>query len=222
MTDTPKEYDSRVVSVRQLSETGYELTMERKGLTCEAGRLILIHGKEDTDDRSYTLASGAEDEHIQVLYRYIPTGKLTPQLLELKEGDPIKFSGPYGEFTVNDPSKPIVFIATGTGVAPARAYIKSHENLSLTLIHGTRVAEDLFYREEFEAYDYQPCVTREEGTGFHGRVTDYMKTREFPADAHYYLCGANEMIFDVNMLLHERGVAEDQVFTEAYYYRLHS
>ncbi|HPG00003.1 MAG TPA: FAD-binding oxidoreductase [Kiritimatiellia bacterium] len=217
-----KRQRSRVISLKPLSSTAYELTFERCGLDFHAGRLLTVHGTENTDDRSYTIASGEQDEHLQIIFRLIPSGRLTPGLARLKPGDEILFSGPFGEFTVRDPQAPLIFIATGTGVAPCRAYLRTFENLDLTLLHGVRVAEDLFYRDLFSRRRHFPCVSREAGTGFHGRVTKLLEDFDLPAGAHYYLCGANEMIFDAQVLLKNRGVDLANVFTEAYYYRLHS
>jgi ferredoxin--NADP+ reductase/benzoate/toluate 1,2-dioxygenase reductase subunit len=104
-------------------------------------------------------------------------------------------------------------------VAPCRAYLRTHPGLDLTLIHGVRRAEDLFYRDEFKARPYHPCVSGEGGTGFHGRVTDFCASQTFPADAHYYLCGANEMFYDMRDVLARRNIRSDCIFTEAYYYR---
>ena len=218
----PARFASRIVALEQISDSGYVLTFERRGLEFEAGRLLTIHGRVPTEDRSYTIASGEKDEHLQILFRHIPAGKLTPQLARKRPGDPIEFSGPFGEFTVRDPLHPVVFIATGTGVAPCRAYLRTHPGLPLTLVHGVRVAQDLFFRGEFEKARYLPCVSREAGTGFHGRVTDFFKTFDFDRGAHFHLCGANEMIFDMQVFLLNAGVDESNIFTEAYYYRLHS
>jgi ferredoxin--NADP+ reductase len=220
--DLPRKYQARVLDARQLSPTGYELTFERHRMPFQAGRLITLHGPDVTQDRTYTVLSGEGDENLQILYRHIPTGKLTPHLIRLKAGDPIQFSGPYGEFVLRDPARPIVFVATGTGVAPCRSYIRTHPGLHLTLIHGIRWNADCFYRDEFARYRYVPCVTGEAGPGYQGRVTDFFKTFAFEPDSHFYLCGANEMIFDMHTLLKERGVDDSRIFTEAYYYRLHS
>lgn len=210
----------RVVQHNRLSETGYELVLERNGITCDAGRLITLHGKDVTEDRSYTVASGEQDEHLHVLYRLVPEGVLTPQLVKLKPGDTIDCSGPYGQFVLRDTSRSIYFIATGTGVAPCRAYIRTHPDLDLTLIHGVRKEEDLFYKNDFERYAYYPCLSSQAGAGFHGRVTDFLATHTWPRTAHYYLCGAYEMIYDVQSLLLDAGVDPLHIFVEGYYYRL--
>jgi ferredoxin--NADP+ reductase/benzoate/toluate 1,2-dioxygenase reductase subunit len=120
---------------------------------------------------------------------------------------------------LRDAGRPIIFVATGTGVAPCRSYLRTHPHLDLTLIHGVRQAEDLFYRDEFAGVTYVPCVSGEAGAGFHGRVTDYCRAQSFPALAHFYLCGANEMFYDMRDVLSKAGVGVERIFTEAYYYR---
>jgi len=211
---------ARVIEQTRLSETGYELVLERNSLAFDAGRLITLHGRDVTEDRSYTIASGEKDEHLHVLYRYVPTGVLTPQLIRLQTNDTIDLSGPYGQFVIRDTQRPLWFIATGTGIAPCRAYVRTHPNLDLTLIHGVRKEDDLFYRSEFERYAYHPCLTSESGDFFHGRVTDFLAPRDLPREAQYYLCGAYEMIYDVQAMLLDKGIAPSQIFVEGYYYRL--
>ena len=71
VNESPKRFRARVVRLQRLSSSGYELTFERNGLEFEAGRLVTIHGREPTEDRSYTIASGEEDEHVQILFRHI-------------------------------------------------------------------------------------------------------------------------------------------------------
>ena len=217
--ELPKRYRSRVVSIRSLSSTGYELTLERSDLEFLAGRLVMLHGRHPTEDRSYTICSGEHDEHLQILFRYIPHGRLTPRLITLNQGDEVEWSGPYGEFVVREPAKPMVFVATGTGIAPCRSYVRSHKGLDLTLVHGVRTDEDLFYQSEFDSYSYHPFISQDGINGKRGRVTDFFQETEIKTDCDYYLCGANEMIFDVHALLRGRGVDDASVFTEAYYYR---
>ena len=211
----------RVIEQIRIAPDAYHLVIERRDFTFDAGRLVTLHGRDVTEDRSYTIASGEGDEHLSILYRLIPSGVLTPYLVQLKAGDEVELSGPYGQFVVRDPSRPLCFIATGTGVAPCRAYARTNPDLNLTLVHGVRTAEDLFFREEFESYHYVPCLSKEERTGsYSGRVTDWLRQHPQGADVHYYLCGAYEMIYDVQALLIEQNVQPEQIYTEGYYYRL--
>lgn len=214
-----QRFAARVIKHQRLSETGYELVLERDHLTFQAGRLLTIHGRSVTEDRSYTIACGVEDEYLHVLYRLVPKGTLTPQLVRLQAGDSVTISGPYGQFVLRDPTVPMVFIATGTGIAPCRAYTRTYPELDLTIYHGVRTSADLFYRADLSAYAYYPCVTQSQGEAFKGRVTDLIPTHPAPLNAHYYLCGAYEMIYDVRAHLLERGVSTAHIFMEGYYYR---
>lgn len=211
--------DTTVVASQQISETGYVLQLERHDLAFQAGMLLTIHSEDPTEDRDYTMCSGIEDDPIEILYRYIPTGRLTSRLVKLRPGDPVRFSAPYGRFTIQDPNRPLVFVATGTGIAPCRSYVRSHPDLDLTVLHGVRTQQDLFYADEFSPYTFHPCVSRGAPGTFTGRVTERLAGVSLPAEAHYYLCGAYEMIFDVSNLLQERGVDPGDIFTEAYYYK---
>lgn len=214
-----RRWTARILRHRRVSPTAYELTLAREGLEFRAGQLLTIHGRNVTEDRNYTIASGERDEHLTVLYRLIPSGILTPQLAARVEGDSIEVSAPCGEFVLRDRTRPIVFIATGTGIAPCRAYLRTYPDLDLTILHGVRTAEDLFYREEFAGRPYFPCLSADDRVGFRGRVTEFSATFDFPAGAHFYLCGANEMFYEMRDLLTARGFRPDALFTEAYYYR---
>lgn len=226
MTPAVATPSSRICAVRalhRLSSTGYALELERDGLAFRAGQLINLNlpGGDPLDERSYTVCSGERDPYLQVLFREIPHGNLTPGLARLTPGDPVAVSGPFGEFTVRDRHHPSWFIATGTGIAPARAYVRSDAASRLTVVHGVRAAEDLFYREELlqHAQAYVACVSGGDGGDVRGRVTDWLANAKVPADGHFYLCGANEMIYEVRDRLEDRGVPPEHVFTEAYYYR---
>lgn len=213
-----RRWKARILRHRAISPTAFELTLSRDGLAFQAGQLLTIHGRDVTEDRNYTIASGEHDDFLQVLYRHIPAGVLTPQLVPKRAGDELSISAPCGEFVLRDRARPIVFVATGTGIAPCRAYLRTHPDLNLTLLHGVRTAEDLFYREEFAGRPYFPCLTADDRLGFKGRVTDFSRSIAFPPDAHFYLCGANEMFYEMRDLLAERGVSPSVLFTEAYYY----
>ena len=56
------------------------------------------------------------------------------------------------------------------------------------------------------------------GDHFAGRVTDKLDTLSFAPETHYYLCGSNDMILELRRKLKDREVADNQIFTEAYYF----
>lgn len=215
----PERYHSRVLANQPVCDTAYELIIDRAGLEFQAGHEIMIHGDAPEEDRQYSIASGVEDEHLHILYRIIPDGLMTPKLKKKQPGDSIEFTGAIGNFLIRNSSAPIVFIATGTGVAPTACFVRSHPGINLTLLHGVRQVEDLFYHELFKPYHYEPCISGDApGRYFHGRVTDRLANSSFGDDTHYYLCGSNDMILEIRSMLKKREVPDNQIFTEAYFF----
>jgi ferredoxin--NADP+ reductase/benzoate/toluate 1,2-dioxygenase reductase subunit len=209
----------RILDHHPIGVDAHLLRLERPSWSWEAGQLISLTGREKWDQRDYTICSGTGDDSLDVLYRLIPHGILTPYLVSLKPGDTVDVQGPYGRFTLNDLSRPLLACATGTGIAPFRAFCRSHPDLNLTLFHGVRTPADLYFREEFSGIDYHPCCSREPLDGVCSRITEALHTFTLPENLHVYLCGANEMIYEAEEILKNRGVPEDQIFHEPYYYR---
>ncbi|WP_227380819.1 FAD-binding oxidoreductase [Haladaptatus halobius] len=137
---------------------------------------------EDEEPRVYSIASSPNSENIELCIRRVPGGHLTPTLCdETVVGDDLFVRGPFGdEFTLTPPSdRDVIFIATGTGVAPFKSMIDYtfEENIDefngakrdVWLFLGSSWEDHLPYREEFAAYTekkenfhYVPTCSREE------------------------------------------------------------
>ena len=216
---TPARHASRVTANEPVSATSRLMSLDRCGLAFRAGHEILLHGRDHTEDRQYSIASGEADAPLQILYRVIPDGVMSPRLAAMQPGDAVEFTGPIGSFLIRDFLAPIVFIATGTGIAPAVSFARSFPELNLTILHGVRRTEDLFGRELFAGRPYFPCVSGQPESGFFpGRVTDFLPGFELPEEAQVYLCGANAMILAVRKQLKQRGLPDSRIFSEAYYF----
>lgn len=195
------------------------LKLARPPWTWQAGQLISLCGRDPLDQRDYTIASGVNDETLDVIYRVIPHGVVTPHLAGKTAGEAIRVEGPYGRFVLRHPDRPLLFCATGTGIAPCRAFLRSFPGLNLTLFHGVRSPEDLYFREEFSTIDYHPCCSQHPFDGQKRRLTEALVTHPLPPDTEVYLCGANEMIYEAEEILIRRGIEKDRIFHEPYYYR---
>ncbi|MEX2608244.1 MAG: FAD-binding oxidoreductase [Kiritimatiellia bacterium] len=214
--------DSTHLTIREHIPCGrdaYILKLERPDWTWRAGQLVGLCGENALDQRDYTIASGERDETLDVIYRLIPHGVVTPHLRTLRPGDSIPVQGPYGRFVVRNPERPLLFCATGTGIAPCRAYLRTFPSLSLTLLHGVRHPEDLYFQEEFVDCAYHPFCSREPQDGLTGRLTDALPGLRISPETQVYLCGANEMIYEAEDILTARGIKNSDIFHEPYYYR---
>lgn len=148
----------------------------------------------DGTPRPYSIASSPTADEVAFCIRRVPGGRLTTDIFELLEaGDEVTVRGPNGEMVLSEPStNDVVFLATGTGVAPfksmvdylldtGRDVVDGHER-DIWVFLGCAWADDLAYREQFRRYDrenerfhFVPTLTREHHlTDWRGE-TDYVQ-----------------------------------------------
>ena len=146
-------------------------------------------GKQQT--RAYSIASAASGNRFDLCVNRVENGFFSNHLADLPDlpvGGTVQIHGPHGYFTLRSPITDSIFIATGTGVAPMRAYTQwlfpadgpdRSEGKEIWLIYGTRHETDIYYQDEFEALDarvpnfhYLPTLSRalDSWTGLRGHV----------------------------------------------------
>src|SRR5512140_3968369 len=94
----------------------------------KAGQFITVP-VADATLRSYSICSPPDDpKALYVAVDVQPGGPGSRYFAALKPGDDLKFQGPYGAFVIRDDALPhLLFVGTGTGVAPLRAMIHDLE-----------------------------------------------------------------------------------------------
>lgn len=199
-----------------------------------AGQYVSIKVSERGDRRPLSICSRPDISHgFEIVNDITPQGIGTKYLENLQFGDTIEVLMPMGLFTiVDDPrEKNLVFIATGSGIAPIYSMVQDllqvkQDTRPITLYWGLRYVEDLFWQDEFERlsevfphFKFHPVLSKavDEWPLCRGRVTDCLSVHALPADAGYYLCGNAPMIADVVALLEQKGVAKEHVHHEKFY-----
>jgi CDP-4-dehydro-6-deoxyglucose reductase len=88
-----------------------------------AGQYISVRYEDTT--RVYSISSSPTRDELEFCIGRVPGGEMTSELaVELEPGDTVTLRGPYGELVLEDPSsRDVVFLATGTGVAPLKSMI---------------------------------------------------------------------------------------------------
>jgi ferredoxin-NADP reductase len=146
-------------------------------------------GKEQT--RAYSIASAADGNRFDLCLNRVEDGYFSNLLADLPVGGAMRMYGPNGFFTLREPISDSIFIATGTGVAPMRAFLQwlfpsgapdRSAGKQIWLVYGTRHESELYYRDEFEAYaaqhanfHYLPTLSRasEGWRGLRGYVQEH-------------------------------------------------
>ena len=109
--------------------------------------------------RPYAISSSPKDRsRYELTIRRVPGGRVSNHLLDtLKRGDPLQSTGPMGTFFHNPlfHGEDLVFIAGGSGVAPAMSMIRDIVEralpLRLHLIYGSTSATDILFKTELDA-----------------------------------------------------------------------
>jgi CDP-4-dehydro-6-deoxyglucose reductase len=226
---------ARLVESREIAPEVRRLVFvlpDRENLACLPGQWVslseAVGGRTAT--RAYSLAAMPQGNRFELCLNRVKEGLFSPWLFQLVPGDSLEVRGPLGTFTPRSPFGDSVFIATGTGIAPFRAFLQSDEVLRaparITLLFGARFQESILYRQEFEALErvrpgfrFLPTLTRP-GPGWRGGVgrvqshlDDVLQGRK---DLDVYICGLKTMVNEVRALLRERGFDKNRVLHEKY------
>jgi len=110
----------------------------------------MVEGKEIT--RAYSLASApADSNRFELCLNQVDDGRLSPYLFSMRPGEAIEMSAPLGTFTLRQPPRDSILIATGTGITPFRSYLQAFLDAgqpSFALLFGVRYESHLLYRAE--------------------------------------------------------------------------
>ncbi len=235
-------YDSKVIKIEDQSPTTKRFWVKIPGdevIDFKAGQFVTmdlpISDKRNKRWRSYSIANAPDGTNVlEFCIVLLEGGAGTTYLFnELEVGGTIRFKGPSGTFVLPEKiDSDLVFICTGTGVAPFRGMLwdiynqkKTHQKLHL--IFGTRHKEGLLYKDELEdltkkleGFSYSAALSREEDwDGYKGYIhqiykEDYKTVRP---DVHFYLCGWTNMIDEaVANLIVEMGYDKSQIHYELY------
>jgi Na+-transporting NADH:ubiquinone oxidoreductase subunit F len=226
-----------------LSYSTMEIEEEYRGDWERFGLFALeSHVKEPTM-RAYSMASYPEEKDIILLnvriatpppdkHGKVPPGIMSSYIFNLKPGDKIVASGPYGEFYARETDAEMVFIGGGAGMAPMRSHIydqlkRLHSKRRMSFWYGARSLREAFYVEEFhqlaaqhENFTWHLALSEplpeDNWTGPVGFIHEvlyelYLKDHPAPEDCEYYLCGPPLMVGAVTHLLDELGVEKENV-----------
>jgi benzoate/toluate 1,2-dioxygenase reductase subunit len=200
----------------------FEIRFERPaGFDFVPGQKIkLVSGEIQ---RNYSLISVSKDPELAICARYIPEGKLTPILARARIGQVFNMTPAFGFFVYQTSSRPAVFVATGTGIAPFASFVRSGIR-GFRLLHGVRHPGELYYHDLLApaADVYIACLSgtrKPKGHStqvFQGRVTSYLEQELTLGDYDFYLCGSSRMVHDAMGIIDDR-FPTARVFTETFY-----
>lgn len=172
----------------------------------EAGQFVNALASSDPDPkiikRPYSIASPPYQKgYIDLVWKRVEGGFMTNYFWKLRERDQLQIQGPLGRFGLKQPVPPrLVFVATGTGIAPFRSMIlqlfKQGTDRDVWLLFGNRYETDILYDEEWKDlagrhpnFHYLPTISRpQHWTGEKEYVQKLLvKSIRSPENAHLYI-----------------------------------
>jgi len=203
----------------------------------------LIAKNNNPDEfRAYSMANHPAEGNIVMLNVRIahppphkwdaPPGIASSYIFNLKAGDKVTISGPYGEFFIKDTDREMVYVGGGAGMAPLRSHLfhlfhtlKTGRKVSYW--YGARSKREMFYDEQFKAieekfpnFKYHVALSdpmkEDEWQGFTGFIhqvvlDNYLSKHDDPTEIEYYMCGPPMMNKAVTGMLHDLGVEDEMI-----------
>jgi Na+-transporting NADH:ubiquinone oxidoreductase subunit F len=188
--------------------------------------------------RAYSMASYPGEKGIVMLNVRIavppvpgaPPGVVSSYIFNLKPGDAVDVSGPYGEFFINETEAEMIYIGCGAGMAPLRSHIFEllkgrNSRRRISYYYNAMTLNDCFYLDHFEqlAQEHEnftftlamdrPQENWDGPTGFVHEVLhdNYLKDHQAPEDIEYYMCGPPIMSQSVIHMLDNLGVERENI-----------
>jgi ferredoxin-NADP reductase len=210
--DWPGQLPGQHVDVRLTAEDGYQA------------------------QRSYSIATPADDSRVTITVERIADGEVSPYLVdELTVGDRLELRGPIGGYFVWRPSDggPLLLAGGGSGIVPLmamlRARVASGTEVPVRLLVSARSADEAIYRDELETIardrpgvDLVQTLTRAQPAGWTGysRRIDREMLAEvaWPASdqPRCYVCGPTGFVEAVASALVDLGHQPLNIRTERF------
>jgi Na+-transporting NADH:ubiquinone oxidoreductase subunit F len=205
---------------------------------------------DDTVVRAYSMANYPEERGMIMLnvriasppwdraknaWAEVPPGIMSSYIFDLKPGDEVVISGPFGEFFAKETESEMVFIGGGAGMAPMRSHIfdqfrRINTDRKVSFWYGARSLREAFYIDHFDKIaeendnfewflalsDPTPEEKWEGYTGFiHQVVLDnYLSNHESPEDVEFYMCGPPMMNMACIAMLENLGVEPENIMLD--------
>ncbi|MDH1289698.1 FAD-binding oxidoreductase [Comamonas terrigena] len=182
--------------------------------------------------RSYSLANADfKNKTLELHIRNVEGGAMSRYWFgQAKVNDLLRICGPLGTFFVRKfNGLDLVFLATGTGIAPVKSILESIHNLpqiekprSVHVFWGARTVSDLYlnFMDVVKEYQYTPVLSRSDNRwkGAVGYVQNVFLQNESSdlRNTVVYACGSDRMIHDAKKALEESGLEAKNFHSDAF------
>ena len=188
--------------------------------------LILDNGER----RDFSMANPpCESDGAQLHVRHVPGGEITGYIFDkLTRGDHLRVEIPFGDFTVRESDKPILFVAGSTGFAPIKSmiedmFIKGIDR-PMTLYWGARTRGGLYsdlpakWAAQHPRFSYVPVLSDVPEPGIRHNLVHRAVLEDHALLARFqaYVCGVPVMTQAARSEFLAAGLPAAEFFADAF------
>lgn len=190
-------------------------------------RFILLEGEQR---RNYSISDAPNGKYYRISVKREHNGVISNHLHNsVQVGDIVRVFPPFGDFTLQESNKPLVFISGGVGATPLLAMLQTvlqdNNRSPIYFIHAARNAEvDGFghwLKEQQKQHQNLHCYfcydeDAEHIADIEGRINKDLLSQWIPQnrDVDAYFLGPKAFMIEINKLLKEIGIPEQQTHFE--------
>jgi benzoate/toluate 1,2-dioxygenase reductase subunit len=226
-------YEGAIAEVAALSEStiGFSIDLDDpSALSFLPGQYVNVEIPGSGLTRAYSFSSAPGAGQAAFVVRNVPQGKMSGYLsAQAQTGQRMAFSGPYGSFYLRPATRPVMFLAGGTGIAPFLSMLDvlaaSGAPHPVRMVYGVTNDIDLVATDKLDVaaqriagFDFRTCVA--DGGSTHDRkgyVTAHVEPEWLNGgDVDIYLCGPVAMVEAVRDWLQASGIAPANFYYEKF------
>lgn len=203
------QFGASVSEVSPFGDAAYELAVD---IPAEApvflpGQYVNIDVPGSGQHRSYSFSSAPGSKRMTFMIKQVPGGLMSGWLGSAETGQSLRMTGPMGSFYLRAVTRPLLFLAGGTGLAPFLSMLEvmaeQGTQQPVHLIYGVTRDQDLImvdrlvdYARRVPGFTFATCVadpqTAHEQQGY---VTQHMPAQVLHnGNVDVYLCGPPPMV----------------------------
>jgi ferredoxin-NADP reductase len=171
------------------------------------------------EKRPFTFTSLNDSAYLEfTIKRYSDHHGVTNQLHQLSVGQELIIGDPWGAIQYQGPG---YFIAGGAGITPfvaiLRQLFRSRDLADNCLFFSNKTSKDIIYHEELNNMlgdRVHFVLSREEGGRSKRIDAEFLNKELVDFSRHFYVCGPDKMIEQINTLLKSKGVNPESLVFE--------